>query len=161
MARKQTPFLQKSLRHSKCICFQSAFTDVFSHSCPGDGTNAGKLSISAFCPRSCQARARQSQHVCPTEVEGISPRPHPVLLLCPDSICGGPVLWWSWTVTSEDQHTALCRSLECDTPWLDLHLADAETRLRLQFFYHLKYFVKADAVNKTLNWKALILFSSF
>lgn len=66
-----------------------------------------------------------------------------------------------FTVGISTQPYAEALRVMIQTPRLDLHEADAEIRLRLQFFCHLDYFLKADAVNKTLNWKALILFSSF
>lgn len=43
MNRKQTYFCK---RHNKCICSQARFTDGFSPTCPGDGTNAGRFTVS-------------------------------------------------------------------------------------------------------------------
>lgn len=79
-------------------------------------------------------------------------------LLYPDSICGGLVMWRSLllAVRIRMQQYAVALHVMIQTPQLDLHLADAETRLRLQFFFKLKYFLKADAVNKILHWKSLI-----
>lgn len=136
---------------TKCICFQSRFTDVFSHSCPGDGTNQTESQSQLFTHEVGRVQPTKAS----TGLEGICHRSSSSILTphVEDWWCDGAELL---AVGISVQQYAVALHVMIQTPQLDLHLADAETRLRLQFFFKLKYFLKADTVNKILNRKSLL-----